>query len=273
MNLTRLNPTAGDRGLKGSPPSQVRAFRDALLDRGANHGAPNPRTRDRRSMRSASRSDIARTVCNSVALGSVQQCCNWVATHLGIELRPTERMCLMSRSAPASPCSGVRPFVPSARDLHRSRLSLEEKGGSLRILITYGSKSGGTEGLAQMLAEGLRAERHEVDVLAPRDVDALDPYDAVIVGGALYAHRWHRAARRFVKRHAADLRRRPTYLFSSGPLDDTASTGDIPPVVGVVALMRLVGARSHITFGGRLLQDAGGFPARAMAKTRSGRLA
>ena len=140
----------------------------------------------------------------------------------------------------------------------------------MRILITCGSKRGGTEGLGQMLGESLRDEEYEVDVLPPGNVKTLDSYDAVIVGGALYANRWHKAARRFVKRHAADLSTRPTYLFSSGPLDGTASAGDIPPVAGVAALMTAVGARGHVTFGGRLLSDAKGFPASAMAKTRSG---
>ena len=140
----------------------------------------------------------------------------------------------------------------------------------MRILITYASRRGGTEGIAQILGESLRDERYEVEVLPPGDVNDLDRYDAVVVGGALYAHRWHRAARRFVKRHVADLRKRSTYFFSSGPLDDTASAGDIPPVASVAALMSLVGARGHVTFGGRLRQDAKGFPARAMAKTYSG---
>jgi menaquinone-dependent protoporphyrinogen oxidase len=60
------------------------------------------------------------------------------------------------------------------------------------------------------------------------------------------------------------------YLFSSGPLDDSASSGDIPPVKGVKALMERVGAQGHVTFGGRLAPDARGFPANAMAKKLAG---
>jgi menaquinone-dependent protoporphyrinogen oxidase len=116
----------------------------------------------------------------------------------------------------------------------------------------------------------LRAKDIEVDVLPPDRVRSLDSYDAVIVGGALYASRWHRAARRFVRRHAKELRKRPTYFFSSGPLDDSAAQNDIPPVKGVGALMERTGARGHITFGGRLSPDAAGFPARAMVKTKAG---
>jgi len=137
-------------------------------------------------------------------------------------------------------------------------------------LVTYGSTRGGTEGLAEMVADGLREEGFTVDVLAPREVGPIDGYDAVIVGGALYAFHWHRAARRFVKRHAAELRQRPTWFFSSGPLDESATQRDIPPVKGIQSLMRRVGARGHVTFGGRLSPDAKGFPASAMAKKQAG---
>jgi menaquinone-dependent protoporphyrinogen oxidase len=140
----------------------------------------------------------------------------------------------------------------------------------MSILVTYGSKRGGTEGLARMVAEALGAEGFRVDVLPARQVGGLEGYEAVVVGGALYVSRWHRDARRFVKRHTKALRRVPTFFFSSGPLDDSAVKGDIPPVRGVQSLMDRVGAVSHATFGGRLSPDAEGFPARAMAKTESG---
>ena len=121
-----------------------------------------------------------------------------------------------------------------------------------------------------MVATDLREEGLAVDLCPARQVKEVVTYDAVVVGGALYAFRWHHDARRFVKRHANELRARPTYFFSSGPLDDSAAAKEIPPVKGVQKLMRLVDARSHITFGGRLSPDAKGFPASAMAKTSAG---
>jgi len=140
----------------------------------------------------------------------------------------------------------------------------------MKVLVTYGSQRGGTQGLARMVAEGLHDQGFGVDLVAAKDVRSVDDYDAVIVGRALYAYRWHKDARRFVRRHAKALRQRPTYLFSSGPLDDSASTKEIEPVKGVRALMRAIDARGHATFGGRLEADAKGFPASAMAKTSSG---
>jgi Flavodoxin domain len=89
-----------------------------------------------------------------------------------------------------------------------------------------------------------------------RDVSS---YPAVIICGAPYASRWHRYARRFTKRYRRQLRHRPAYLFSSGPLDNSALERDIPPVKGAAALMKQVGARGHATFGGRLLPEPPSF--------------
>jgi len=140
----------------------------------------------------------------------------------------------------------------------------------MRVLVTTGSTRGGTEGLGEMVAQDLRDEGFDVDCLPPRHVRRLEGYDAVVVGGALYMSRWHRAARGFVRRHADELRGRPVYFFSSGPLDDSASHTDIPPVKGVKTAMQQIGVRGHATFGGRLAPDARGVPASAMAKKRSG---
>jgi len=101
-------------------------------------------------------------------------------------------------------------------------------------------------------------------------VPSVAGYDAVIVGGALYATRWHKDARKFVKRNMGELGSMPVYFFSSGPLDDTAATTDIPPVNQVAKLMAQVDARGHVTFGGRLEPDVKGFMASKVAANASG---
>jgi len=140
----------------------------------------------------------------------------------------------------------------------------------MRVLVTYGSERGGTQGLAQMVTDGLCAKGLTADLLPPGQVHGLDGYDAVIVGGALYANRWHKDSRRFVKRHIKELKQRQVYFFASGPLDDSATRTDIPPVKGVKDLMQRVGARNHVTFGGRLAPDAKGVVASSMAKKHAG---
>jgi menaquinone-dependent protoporphyrinogen oxidase len=140
----------------------------------------------------------------------------------------------------------------------------------MRVLIVHGSKRGGTAGLAAMVGKALEDAGVTADVAPARTVRSLDGYDAVVVGGALYATRWHHDARRFVRRHAAALAARPVWLFSSGPLDDSAANAEIQPVTQVRKAMQLSQARGHATFGGRLAPDAQGFPASSMAKKMSG---
>ncbi len=139
-----------------------------------------------------------------------------------------------------------------------------------RILVTFGSTRGGTAEIAARIADVLREVGSNVDCLAAAAVTSIATYDAVILGGALYMGRWVREARRFVARHASELRQRPVWLFSSGPLDASADRAPIPPTRSVAAIMARVGARGHATFGGRLAPDARGFLAAAMAKTRAG---
>jgi menaquinone-dependent protoporphyrinogen oxidase len=140
----------------------------------------------------------------------------------------------------------------------------------MRVLVTWGSKRGGTAGIGRMLGEALEEKGLEVVATSVDQVKRLDNFDAVIVGGALYGNRWAAGARRFVNRHVEQLRHHPVWFFSSGPLDDSADRQDIPAPSQITILAERVGAKGHVTFGGRLERDARGFPARAMAKTSSG---
>ncbi|HTJ71707.1 MAG TPA: flavodoxin domain-containing protein [Actinospica sp.] len=140
----------------------------------------------------------------------------------------------------------------------------------MRILVAYGSKRGGTAGLAQMIGKELTALGYQATVKPAGEVRALDDVDAAIIAGALYAGRWHRDARSLVRQQADRLRGMPVWLVASGPLDDSAATREIPPVRHVAWAAARIGARGQVTFGGRLAPDATGFMAAAMAKKRSG---
>ena len=136
----------------------------------------------------------------------------------------------------------------------------------MTVLIAYGSKHGGTKGLAEMLGAALLGHGVPVEVRPCREVRDVSEYDAVVVGGSLYFRRWHRDAVRFVRRFEAALRLRPVWLFSSGPLDETASVEQIPPVPRVAWLARKVRAVEHVTFGGRISPEARGPISRRLAK-------
>lgn len=140
----------------------------------------------------------------------------------------------------------------------------------MRVLVTWGTKRGGTEGIGRAIADVLLEEGHDVLAVPAREAMHAKELDAVVVGGALYATRWHPDARRFVRAREKDLRRVPVWFFSSGPLDDSAGTREIPPTRQVAILMERVGAQGHATFGGRLDKTARGFPASAMAKKSAG---
>ena len=139
-----------------------------------------------------------------------------------------------------------------------------------RALVVYGSKRGGTAGLGQMVGSALQDNGWEVVVQDAARTADLRGVDLVIIGGALYMDHWHKDARSFAKRREPALRTIPVWLFSSGPLDNTALSGDIAPVPQVQEIARQLEARGHMTFGGRLTADAKGFGARSLARKYAG---
>lgn len=139
-----------------------------------------------------------------------------------------------------------------------------------KVLIAYGTTRGSTAGIADMIADALRTEGISVDVRAAAQAGDVAGFDGIVLGGALYANRWHRDARRFARRNAKALTGRPVWIFSSGPLDASADGKDIGPVPQAADAARRLGAREHVTFGGRLSAEDGGFLARAMVRNGHG---
>jgi menaquinone-dependent protoporphyrinogen oxidase len=138
------------------------------------------------------------------------------------------------------------------------------------VLVAYGTTNGSTAEIAETIAEVLREDGLTVEALPAGSVPSAASYDAVVVGGGLYAGRWHKDARRFVRRHGKALAERPLWLFSSGPLDPSASERDIPPVPGVKKAMARLDAKEHVTFGGCLKEGAKGWVARMILRNGKG---
>ncbi|MFJ9811053.1 flavodoxin domain-containing protein [Streptomyces sp. NPDC101158] len=139
-----------------------------------------------------------------------------------------------------------------------------------RVLVAYGSRHGATEGIADEIGRTLRSDGIDAVVLPADRVDDVGGYDGVVLGGALYAGHWNATARRCARRNAEQLRDRPLWLFSSGPVDSSAEQHDIPPVRGVARRMRKLGAREHITFGGALTADSTDPVTRSMVRHGKG---
>ncbi len=86
-----------------------------------------------------------------------------------------------------------------------------------RVLVTFASKYGSTQAIAEAVASSLRQEGLTVDVARCKDVKDLAPYTAVVMGSAVYVGRWRREAADLLRQGEAHLARVPVWLFSSGP--------------------------------------------------------
>ena len=119
----------------------------------------------------------------------------------------------------------------------------------MTILVTVATKHGSTAEIAEAIGRELEEAGHAVTVATVESVTSVEPFEAVILGSGVYIGHWLAPARAFARAHAEELRARPTWLFSSGPIG-------APPLpkaedaVDVADLMQQTGAREHRLFGG-----------------------
>jgi menaquinone-dependent protoporphyrinogen oxidase len=85
-------------------------------------------------------------------------------------------------------------------------------------LVAYATRHGSTASVARAVANRLRRRGLEVDIAPAADIDSVASYGAVVIGGALYVGRWHRDARRFLRRHRSALAQVPLAVFGMGPV-------------------------------------------------------
>jgi menaquinone-dependent protoporphyrinogen oxidase len=136
---------------------------------------------------------------------------------------------------------------------------------SSKVLVAYASKMGATVGIADAIGDELRAHGHTVDVLDVAQVKDIEPYDAVVLGSALYMRRWRKEAVRFLRHNVDALRTRQVWLFHSGPVGPDKDQDEAMPAA-VAHLAREVGATPAVTFAGSLdPATATGFLARRLA--------
>jgi len=114
-----------------------------------------------------------------------------------------------------------------------------------RVLVTYGTTDGGTRHIAEVVAGQLRHDGLTVDVAPALEINDVESYDAVVLGGAVFDSHWHDDARRFARRHAVALQHRPVWLFSAVGSGEPQPAG---PVRGALQTMVRLHARAHETF-------------------------
>jgi menaquinone-dependent protoporphyrinogen oxidase len=120
----------------------------------------------------------------------------------------------------------------------------------MKILVTVASRHGATGEIGEVLADVLRGAGHDVESLAPELVTTTRHYDAVVIGSAVYTGRWLEPARRLAQRHNAELKERPVWLFSSGPIGEPLAPTEEPR--DGIALRHELEAREHRVFAGKL---------------------
>jgi menaquinone-dependent protoporphyrinogen oxidase len=136
-----------------------------------------------------------------------------------------------------------------------------------QVLVAYASKHGSTVGIATAIAETLNARGLRATCTDADAVKDLEPYDAVILGSAVYARRWRAEARHFLRRFRHELAERPFWIFSSGPVGDPAKDDAkwMEPA-GVLAKAEALGMRGHVVFGGSVPAEPHGMMMRSMAQ-------
>lgn len=134
----------------------------------------------------------------------------------------------------------------------------------MNVLIAVASRHGSTLEIGEAIAAGIRAGGAEAEVRGVETVPDLDAYHAVVLGSAVYAGHWMRAARVFADEHAVDLTGLPVWLFSSGPIGDPPTPMENP--AEIADLSRRIFARGHRLFPGRIEGADLGLAERALVK-------
>jgi menaquinone-dependent protoporphyrinogen oxidase len=138
----------------------------------------------------------------------------------------------------------------------------------MNVLVAYATKHGSTAEIAEAVADALRASGLRADCVESGGVTHLGPYDAVVLGSAVYMKRWRGDARAFLRRHGKALAEMPFWVFSSGyvgdPKEDNPAWAEPPKVIKQVEQL---GAREHVVFGGRIPLEPRGPIERSMVKS------
>jgi menaquinone-dependent protoporphyrinogen oxidase len=135
----------------------------------------------------------------------------------------------------------------------------------MNVRVIVGSKYGATREIGEAIAEELSAAGHDATALDAEEVEGLGDPDAVVLGSAVYAGHWLKPAMKLLEDRADELARRPTWLFSSGPVGDPLKPEDAEPV-GIAEAVEATGARGHEVFAGKIDRGVLSRPERLMVR-------
>jgi menaquinone-dependent protoporphyrinogen oxidase len=133
----------------------------------------------------------------------------------------------------------------------------------MKVLVTAASKYGATGEIAAAIGDVLAERGLDATMLPPEEVRSVDDFEAVVLGSAVYAGHWMKAARELVDRSAGSLASRPVWLFSSGPVGDPPKPQE--EAVDVAGIVESTGARDHRVFVGKIEKKQLSFGDKAIA--------
>lgn len=122
----------------------------------------------------------------------------------------------------------------------------------MKVLVAVGSKYGSSRAVAKTIATTLEDQGFEVDSQDAADVRSVMPFDAVILGSAVYGGLWRRDASALAKEHRDALRLRDVWTFSVG-MENVVVEGQ--PKDEAYGIADAIGAREHKRFAGALDPD------------------
>ncbi|WP_112273825.1 flavodoxin domain-containing protein [Lentzea terrae] len=86
----------------------------------------------------------------------------------------------------------------------------------MKVLVAYATAAGSTVGVAQRIAEVLRAHGHVVATSSVDQVTDAENYDAYVVGSAVHDQAWLPSGAAFLSRERRKFVDKPVWLFSVG---------------------------------------------------------
>lgn len=105
------------------------------------------------------------------------------------------------------------------------------------VLIAYGSRYGSTEEISHEIAEVLESEGLTTRIVdlkktKKKDWPSIRSFDGIIVGSSIKMMRWMREPRDFLKKHAAELKKREKVVGIFVSAGSASRPGDRPKAKG-----------------------------------------
>jgi len=129
----------------------------------------------------------------------------------------------------------------------------QRKEMTMHVLVVYASQFGSTKEIAERIAAKLAEDGIETQLESAAESFIFDnsgTFDGYVIGSAIHAGHWLGSAVQFVHDNAEVLARRPSWLFSSGPIGEKAVEMEQPEPKIIGEFRRTLDVRDHVVFAG-----------------------